>query len=109
MKVNMAQPRPKKQKTITTTKHFVKPLRNEETKSNKKNCKLLGKKPKQWPQNTSAPLHLVLWSIPGQVTDVTQVAWSGCYLVATSKEGKISLDFYNYYNHLIHQIIGYEN
>ena len=43
MKVNMAQPRPKKQKTITTTKHFVKPLRNEETKSNKKTANFWAK------------------------------------------------------------------
>ena len=75
MKVNVPPP-PKKKKQTTTTKLFVKPLKKEGAKSNKKNCKLLGKKPNQWPQkkkkDTSAPLPLVLWRIPAQGTDVTQ-------------------------------------
>ena len=57
MKVNMMKvnvpphpPQKKKKKQTTTTKLFLKPLKKEGAKSNKKNCKLLGKKPNQWPQ-----------------------------------------------------------
>ena len=47
----------KNKKRTTTTKLFVKPLKKEGAKSNKKNCKLLGKKLKQWPQKKKTPVH----------------------------------------------------
>ena len=51
-------PPPQKKKQTTTTKLFVKPLKKEGAKSNKKNCKFLGKKPNQWPQKKKkTPVH----------------------------------------------------
>ena len=55
----MCPPAPQKKKQTTTTKLFAKPLKKEGAKSNKKNCKLLGKKPNQWPQKKKkkTPVH----------------------------------------------------
>ena len=77
---------------MTTTKLFVKPLKKEGAKSNKKTANFWAKNQNNGlkkKKDTSAPLPLVLWRIPAQGTDVTQVAWSGCYLVATPKERNI--------------------
>ena len=98
MTVHVPPPPPKKKKQTTTTKLFVKPLKKEGAKSNKKNCKLLGKKPNQWPQKkkrhqcTLTPCSLKNSSTRNWCNSI-QVAWSGCYLVATPKERKISIAF----------------